>query len=824
MNGYDYTSRLNDQKSRFQDAYQEQKSNHQKEIDDLKSRHEAREKKIFENHQKAQREIEQNTSENIENRSEEIKKALEQRKEEFNKALTQERSQFEKERSELQRSLDNRLKDVKSSYQTTLEQREKGISEEKTQLKDRFQTNIGSQKENFDKSLEQMQKVNEERFAVMQERNAENQKRLVEQKRMDQAQMIKDQATEDKIKDNIQSQELNSLRSTYSKELQGLQERMAAKDRHLANKIIPEPKDPTAQFNEMLNTEIEKKKDAYRSSMQTLQEQQNDTLNRAKTDYANTLGEVKESYDRSMFDETARNEAIRTAEQENFEKRNVRNEKVYESNIKDMNDRTQEAIAKTKDEFRSQTRGLQDEHLNAKNQLVTESNLKRNVANTAHQKELNSLRDVHQTDQAQRQKHYRNNVESILGTKNNEIDNLKNNFEKNAENMTQRNIANSNKVSQDFTRTIQELNSRHAQESHNTRREFMERMEGGTEIDRVKQNAQKDVDSMQNKVNNTTNKMDELKLAHMRDRERINEQHLTDLRESKRENEGLMREKDREVRRLQTEVLAETKKESNELITDYKSKLRVAESNNEEMSVAQRNEKNKSLQDQRVEFGRTINELTEKKQEVVNEMQASHAKDKTNYIENTRIAHQRQMQDLREELTLGFERQAQSFRQQIDLKEQEIKSLTEGYEQKISNLQKKTRDEIETYRRAETERKNEDMRIHRREMEARDRTRMKEMMDMRASYESKIAETKNQSNLMLAQLTETYEDKLAVQNQQHTAEMNTKLSESENNYRRLYDQTQMEKDALVQQYEMRLEKMRMANQVQQEKIKNRSFS
>lgn len=824
MNGYDYTNRLNDHRSRFQEAYQEQKTNHQKEVEDLKSRHEAREKKLYENHQKAQREIEENASENIENRSEEIKKALDQKKTEFNKALAQERQQFEKERVALQRSLDNRLQDVKSSYQTSLEQREKGIAEEKAHMANRFQNNSEVQKENFDQSLEQMQTVNQERYQTMQERNAEIQRRLVDQNRKDKEELIKNQAIENKQRSNLQNQELNSLRSTYSREMQGLQERMEAKDRHFANRIVPEPVDPTEKFNQQLSTEVEKKKDAYRASMQTLQDEHNDTLNRVKTDYATTLGEVRSSYNRSNYDEQRRNEAIRAAEKENYENRSVRNETEYQNNIERMNERTGAAIAQTKEDFRAKTRGLQDEHLNTKNQLVTEANIKRNLANTAHQKELDSMRDVHQADQSQRQEHYRKNVESILGTKNNEIETLKGNFENNANEMTKRNIANQQKVSQDFTRTIQELNARHAQESHNTRREFAEKMEGGTEIDRVKQDARKDVDSMQNKVNHTSNKMEELNLAHQRDRERINNQHLLDLRESKRVNEERMRDKDREVRRLQTEVLADTKKQNNDLISDYKSKLRIAEANNEEMSVSDRNERNRRLQEQRVEFGRTINQMTERKQEVVNQMQEQHAKDKTNYIENQRIAHQKEMHTLREELTLGFERQADSFRQQIQLKDQEISRLTASYDQRISNLQKKTRDEIETYRREETERRNEDMRIHRRDLEARDRTRMKEMMEMRASYEAKIGDTKNQSNLMMAQLTQRYEDQLAVQNQQHKAELNMKLRESEDNYRRLYDQSQMEKDALVQQYEMRLEKMRMANQVQQEKVKNRSFS
>lgn len=824
MNGYDYTNRLNDHRSRFQEAYQEQKSNHQQEVDDLKSRHETREKKIFENHQKAQREVEANVSDNIENRSEEIKKAMAQKNEQFNKALEQERTQFEKDRTQLQNSLDGRLKDVKSSYQATLEQREKGQENVVENLKDRQEKNLSLQKENFDKSFDQMKNVNEERFNYVNAKEAAAEKRLVEQSRNDKAELIKGQAQENTQKANLQKQELEGLRSTYSRELEALNERIGAKDRHEANKIIVEPEDPTQKFNKILNNEIEKKKVAYRSSMQELQNQQNETLNRVKKDYASNLGEIKGSYNRSQFDELKRNESIRDANQESFIARNERNEKQYTENIEKLNDRTDIALIKTKEDFQSKTRGMQNDHLDIKNQMVTEANIKRNVSNTAHQTEIDSMRKVHKSDQEQRQEHYAKNTEQILATKNKEIDNLKGNFEKNAQDMTQRNVANQQKVSQDFSRTIQELNGRHALESHNTRREFAEKMEGGTEIDRVKQDARRETDSMQNKVNHTANKMDEINLAHQRDRERINEQHLVDIRESKRENEDRMREKDREVRHLQTEVLADTKKESNGLISDYKSKLRIAESNNEELSVSQRNEKNKSLQEQRVEFGRTLNNFTERKQEEMSTIQDVHAKDKTNYIENTRAEHQREMQGLREEMTASFERQADSFRQQIELKDQEIKALTASYDQKISNLQKKTRDEIETYRRAENERRSEDVRTHKRDIESRQRSTMKEVMDMRATYEAKISDTKNHNNLMMSQLTQRYEELLSVQNQQHTAEMNTKLNEAENNYRRLYDQSNLEKDALVQQYEMRIDKMRSANQTQQEKVKNRSFS
>lgn len=824
MNGYDYTNRLNDHRSRFQEAYQEQKSNHQQEVDDLKSRHESREKKILDNHQKAQREVEANASDNIETRSEEIKNAMAQKNEQFSKALAEERSQFEKDRTQLQKSLDGRLQDVKTSYQTTLEQREKGQESAVENINDRYMKNLSLQKENFDKSFDQMKTVNEERFDNVRAKESEAQKRLVEQGRNEKSDLIKGQAQENSQKANLQKQELEGLRSTYTREMQALNDRIGAKERHEANRIIAQPEDPTGKFNKILNDEIEKKKGSYRSSMQELQNQQTDTLNRVKTDYAANLGEIKGSYNRSQYDELKRNESIREADKSSFIARNERNEKDYATNIDNLNDRTDVALAKTKEDFRAKTRGLQNEHLDSKNQLVTEANIKRNVSNTAHQKEIDSMRNVHQTDQLQRQEHYAKNTEQILGTKNNEIDNLKGNFEKNAHVMSQRNVANQQKVSQDFSRTIQELNGRHALESHNTRREFAEKMEGGTEIDRVKQDARRETDSMQNKVNHTANKMDEINLAHQRDRERINEQHLVDIRESKRENEDRMREKDREVRHLQTEVLADTKKESNGLISDYKSKLRIAESNNEELSVAQRNEKNKSLQEQRVEFGRTLNNFTERKQEEMSTIQDVHAKDKTNYIENTRAENQRAMQNLREEMTLGFERQADSFRQQIELKNQEIKALTASYDQKISNLQKKTRDEIETYRRAESGRRSEDILTHKRDIESRQRSTVKEVMDMRSTYEAKISDTKNQNNLMMSQLTQRYEELLSVQNQQHTAEMNTKLKESENNYRRLYDQSNLEKDALVQQYEMRIDKMKMANQVQQEKVKNRSFS
>ncbi len=815
MDVTNYNNRLAQQRENFHDAHAEQKANHKREVDELKNRHDTQLAKQTENHKKNQQRIEEDNRKAIENSKDKTQAAVDAINKSYQAKLQEEQKNFDSERQAIRSQFDNRLNNLKDTYSTALEQREKNHSEQVKTMSDRHMAQSQKEKESFANSLGELQGRNEERFDVMREKEMTNKKALIDQNREKELELTRNFSDQNKARTRVSRSEMESLRENQAHEMESLKNRLTSQRKHDSRNIGAEVKDNTDLYNKKLNDEIELRKNRYNENMKNQLGEYNKEVTRLKMDKSDTIDGIRSAYGSSLAEELARNGELRSNQADSFKMREARNTQEYQKNINILDEQSRTAIEETKAGYNDKKKGILASNEGEKNQLVRNATISRNKMNSAHQEEQNRLRAVQQQEITQMKDHHSDSVKNVIANKDNQIEDIRATFTQNANESERRNTMEAQRSGLELSKTLVEKDQKQAQDLYNVRREYAERLAGGSELDRADARTKRVSEAYENRLGNTQNKMDEIQYTQQLERERLNAQQKAEMSTQRQKYENKIQDMDKSGREFQAKFVADSKEQSQESISQYRNQLNLAVVENEQQSIAQRQNANRSLDDQRVEYGRLINSLNERNQEALSQIQEDFSKEKTNYIESSRQDKHESKLSLRDDLIKSFERKETSYLQHMENKQKEFDRTVQVYETKISNLEKKNADEVNNLRRVENQRRADDLALFKSEQAALERSKNKEILEQRGQYEGRLERLRNTTNTQIQQLTDRYETMLRTQNQENTNTMNLKMKEAEANYARLHDQSQIERESLIQQYELRLDKMRMANQSQE---------
>jgi hypothetical protein len=280
--------------------------------------------------------------------------------------------------------------------------------------------------------------------------------------------------------------------------------------------------------------------------------------------------------------------------------------------------------------------------------------------------------------------------------------------------------------------------------------------------------------------------------------------------------------KDSEMRDLRKEVIGGLKERLDNYQEVTASKLKKADSDREQLEVTSRQKLTNNLSRQRVEFGRTVNQINDANKQAISEIQDEVAKEQTQFYQKTKRDVHNQIEDLKVDMKTVHAKKSESLTKQILQKEQENNRITDKYEAKISMLKAKSAKEMEQLKVFESERRAEDRRSTQRAMAKKQREFNKTLQNVRSDYEGRLGSAKANADLHVSKLTERYEDELIRQRTDANKELQRTVSMMKADYNRLVDKNVLEKETLTNQYELKMDKLREANRLASEVKSTRS--
>lgn len=629
----------------------------------------------------------------------------------------------------------------------------------------------------------------------------------------------------DKARDKYREAQ-SELRGSYEKNLDEMKETFANKTKE-QSKTYDAQKTKLEEQNAINNEEYSKKsEEAIEVSQQDFKNRIRENVskfdkekNATKNKFDEKLSNISQSYKKS-FDENDRfHDQIKKSMGERYKNANKRYQEDFNNKVTSLDERSRERIADLQ-EYDREERIAQTNKFNEEMQNLRASSSEQKFKEVSRLRDDNeNLRTTYDREKSILKEQQDNRVADLFKIKEKENIDGQKNYKNLQQNIRQKNINMQEKEQLAHKRESKELENKYNEDLRVLQRVTNQKVKGGTQADNLKDELEQTKTSYENRLQTARDEMNKANRLSNEKEETIDQTYRDKMREVKAANVELLARKDGESSDLLNKTVQTIRDRNNSIIERYKNEAVTAQNDGKEkLNVA--NEKGaKRYKDQRVELGKAINTINEKNMETIAGLKDEYSRDKTQYIERTK-------KDINEEKVLmknDFNRTSAMrdslYEQKLMDLEKQTEKIVENYENRISQILRKSEKEIESLKSNEEERKFKEGQAFKVAMENQSKESQIEMAQMRDKYERVIAKDRITSEQLMNRVVQKYEDQLGRERSEHQKETSVRLAEAQAQFERLYKGSELEKATLKAQYEQRMENMRLASLEQQSRVK-----
>ncbi len=186
--------------------------------------------------------------------------------------------------------------------------------------------------------------------------------------------------------------------------------------------------------------------------------------------------------------------------------------------------------------------------------------------------------------------------------------------------------------------------------------------------------------------------------------------------------------------------------------------------------------------------------------------------EKTQFIEKTRKDVHNEKVEMKEDMMRNFSIKSDNLEQQLAQKDADHKQTVADYEAKLTEFKKKVGKEFERYQALEEDRRIEEGRAVKQTLLAKDYENNRVMIDVKRRYDKELSQVKMEHDLQTKKMIEVYEEQLGQLRNESSKELQVKLGMMKDEYENLKKNSELRLEALKTQYELKIDKMRMASQ------------
>ncbi len=274
-------------------------------------------------------------------------------------------------------------------------------------------------------------------------------------------------------------------------------------------------------------------------------------------------------------------------------------------------------------------------------------------------------------------------------------------------------------------------------------------------------------------------------------------------------------DKNNEIRDLRQNEIAKLKEEVENYQETMGKRYTSLEMEKEKSDITSRQKLKNTLDRQRTEFGRTINQIDNSNKMAISDLRDEMSQEQSKLIESTKEEIHNKLSDMKTDYETIIQKKESSQDQKIAQQMKENELLTQKYEQKIDTLKAKSAKELASLKKLEQDRRVEDQKANERTLATQRREFQKTMMSVKRDYDRRLDRSKANADVHVAKLTQRYENLIHTERSEHSKELQRKDMLMKSEFNRLADQSKIEKNSIINQYESKLNKLREANRVAQ---------
>ncbi|MFA6237614.1 MAG: hypothetical protein WC635_09835 [Bacteriovorax sp.] len=609
----------------------------------------------------------------------------------------------------------------------------------------------------------------------------------------------------------------NDMRSSFEKNADDVKETNDFKVKKLSKnyeaqkaKLEEENSQNNQYYSDKTKEIVSKKQEAFRNDIKKSNDKFDADRKELKSTLNDKLSNISESYNKSTAENDRYHAQAAKTMSERYSKANKDFSTDHNDQLNTLNQKSRQQITDLKEDMSKKSLHKDEEyHKDLENlRSVSQDQKFREVSRLRNDNETLRVHTAQEknalTEQTDSQ------IKNILKLKNQESEEGEKNIADLQKNIREKTLAEEESIKKAHVNETKGLEQKFSDDLNRLQHMTNQKIRGANEISTLKDENKEMVASYENRLKTAKNEADK-NLAKAFDKESENDTRLREnLKRLKTDHTRSMEKREADLNGQHNLNMQEVKEKTTQLADRYKGEVAKARINTEEQLSKSDSKSKNQLKDQRVQFGNFINNINDQKQEELSSIKNEFNKDKTDFIEKSR----RDFSEEKNMLKDGFNRQVTQKEDLYEKKLMEVEKQTnkiiENYENRISQIARKAEKEVESVKATEAERKAK-------ESQAQDimlsnilRDQELEISNLRDRYEGKIGKDRIVNEQQTTRIIQKYEDQLDRERTDHQKETSLKLSESRAQFERLFKAAELEKETMRNQYEQRMENMRLA--------------
>ncbi|AUN97877.1 hypothetical protein DOM21_11895 [Bacteriovorax stolpii] len=627
---------------------------------------------------------------------------------------------------------------------------------------------------------------------------------------------VRDQSVKlDQARDRYREAQ-EDLKASYDKNLQQMKEtfdaRTAKQSKTYAEnktKLEEENQINNELYSERTRSAITKGQEEFKSRLKENASRFEQERNEAKADLNDKLTNLSDSYKKTFNENERYQNQIKQSMNERYTNANKRYQEEFNTQVKNLDEKSKTMGAEMREKDRSERMKMAKGHSDEMDNL-------RQTSNDQKFKEVNRLRDDNENlrttferDNRMLKDRQEERVAELLNLKGKQSDDGQKNYEKLQEDIRQKNTDLQEKQNVAHKKEAKDLEKKFNEDVRNIQSVANQKIRGGTQADNLLDEMKQSKESYENRLQVSRDELARTNRLNTEKEEIIDNSYREKLKEMKTASLENAAKKEAESNETLKDTIYQNRERNNALLDRYKVDTGKLKTDAEDHLAHVTGQNTKRIKEQRVEFGRVVNTMNEKNMETINSLKEDYSKDKTVSLEKNK----KDFNDEKVALKTEFNRQnsirENLYEQKLADMEKQTNKIIENYENRISQIARKAENEVAIVKSTEAERAAKEGQANKLAVETLRTQSRQELNQMRDKYETKIARDKAMGDNQTSRIIQKYEDQLVRERNDHQKELSTRLGESQAQFERLFRSSELEKATLRDQYEQRMENMRL---------------
>ena len=560
------------------------------------------------------------------------------------------------------------------------------------------------------------------------------------------------------------------------------------------------------RYEKSLTKELDQRTERYRDNLANEKKQFAQDRHATMKNYKHKLDEISTSFDTASKEKEKLNNARKEMMEERFEDGLTTREKDFNEKLAKMQRKATDSVKEFRDQQTDEKRDLVGRYENEKKQLVQDANIARNKASGVHQAELQRLRDTHKQLQESQKNSFESSVENLSNNKEKEVTRIRGNFEELTNNIQERNAA-----------VLKNQNKEHKEDKRNLENDFatdrnqLERKTSKMINDTKEEHKVNGTDELKKRfdtrIDDLNHEIDNIVERHVASSEKRAEKTRKNIEDAELRHAHQIEKKEKEFRDYKQGEMTEAKDRFESTNDKYKKKVLKLETTLQDKSVEHDQEMREKISDQRREYAKQLNRMSQKNLDTVNDLNKDFAQEKTKLLQSERKRAHDDKKDLLKTMKESFAKKEKSLTTIIEDKTKKNQDIINSYENQLSMFQKKSADEINSITVLEHQKREALREALKNQVETLSLNHQKEIEKIRATNDRKIAEIKSNADLKTFKLTQRYENMLNNERKNALKNLKIKLGEANVKMERLAQAHKLDRETLIQQYESKIDQL-----------------